>query len=94
MRQGKVESQRALIAAAEGEEGATPNGARFHETESGKLLVLVGPQIGLVDLLELVPKEVHQAGPFLLAPLELGEALPAAVFDGADEADIASPANR
>ena len=40
MRQGKVESQRALIAAAEGEEGATPNGARFHETESGKLLVL------------------------------------------------------
>ena len=56
VRQGKVESQQALITASEGEEGAVPNGARFHETETGKLLVLAqvsaagGVEYRLADL--------------------------------------------
>ena len=40
LRHGKVELQHTLVSVAEGEEGLLPGGARFHETESAKLLVL------------------------------------------------------
>ena len=96
LRQGRVESQHALIAVAEGEEGVVPNEARFHQTESGKLLVLAqvsrasgGIEYRLADLSQSggegvtwvdVPFREPMAGIFLTNTVRGGSA-PSSLID-------------